>query len=487
MSDTKEDVKMEGEHDPIFDEAGTDNEGQDATVADLFGDEDAAEHDVQRQSSPTPSMRGSDGDGLTESERKHRKAMEYEEEEGEPEVPQVMREAEVNIPKLPLPTSSDGQYWMMRMPNFLKLDTKPFHQDTYEGPQEDYEGEAKKESAIMLDVTNTIRWRWVQGANGEMKKESNSRIVRWSDGSMSLQLGTEVFDITCNIDGLRPTTSTQSQSQSQPQTQVKRPGGLGYLYTQHKHAGVLQCEVPITGTMTLQPTGMFSATHKQLVRAVGQRHSRTTRLRLAPEPTMDPERAQRELQKSANRTARPRKPRASAGGGFGGTGGGGGGGGGGGRRGRASMGSKKRDDVFASDDSGADGNSDDEDGFDGRRKVQSAPKRGGEYVADDFVVSDEDDEEGGSPGGKKRRKRSGDADAAMDSLDEADERIEREAAKRRKREKEEGKAKAGSDDDANEDVDMEDSAEEDEHSIRKAGGKARSKRRAVALDDDEDE
>ncbi|KAG9089771.1 hypothetical protein FS749_001065 [Ceratobasidium sp. UAMH 11750] len=426
MSDTKEDVKMEGEHDPIFDEA----------------------------------------------------------------VPQVMREAEVNIPKLPLPTSSDGQYWMMRMPNFLKLDTKPFHQDTYEGPQEDYEGEAKKESAIMLDVTNTIRWRWVQGANGEMKKESNSRIVRWSDGSMSLQLGTEVFDITCNIDGLRPTTSasTQSQSQSQPQqTQVKRPGGLGYLYTQHKHAGVLQCEVPITGTMTLQPTGMFSATHKQLVRAVGQRHSRTTRLRLAPEPTMDPERAQRELQKSANRTARPRKPRASAGGGFGGTGGGGGGGGGGGRRGRASMGSKKRDDVFASDDSGADGNSDDEDGFDGRRKVQSAPKRGGEYVADDFVVSDEDDEEGGSPGGKKRRKRSGDADAAMDSLDEADERIEREAAKRRKREKEEGKAKAGSDDDANEDVDMEDSAEEDEHSIRKAGGKARSKRRAVALDDDEDE
>ncbi|KAG8746088.1 hypothetical protein FRC10_006191 [Ceratobasidium sp. 414] len=483
MSDTKEDVNMDGELDPIFDEK---DDGQDATVADLFGDEDAAEHesapDAERQSSATPSMRGSDGDGLTESERKHRKAMEYEEEEGEPEVPQVMREAEVNIPKLPLPTGSDGQYWMMRMPNFLKLDTKPFHQDTYEGPQEDYEDEARKESAIMLDVTNTIRWRWVQGENGEMKKESNSRIVRWSDGSMSLQLGTEIFDITCNIDGPRPTASAQSQ-----QTPPRRPGGLGYLYTQHKHAGVLQCEVPITGTMTLQPTGMFSATHKQLVRAVGQRHSRTTRLRLAPEPTMDPEREQRELQKSANRTARPRKPRASAGGGFGG-GGGGGGGGGSGRRGRTSTGSRRREDVFVSDESGAEAHSDDDDGFDGRRKVQSAPKRGGEYVADDFVVSDEDDEDvGASPGVKKRRKR-GEADAAMDSLDEADERIEREAAKRRKREKEEGKAGAGSDVDANADVDMEDSAEEDEHSIRKAGGKTRSKKRTVALEDeDEDE
>ncbi|KAG8780440.1 hypothetical protein FRC12_023022 [Ceratobasidium sp. 428] len=468
----EEDVNM-GD---LFDEQAVDaEEGQDATVADLFGDEEAPEEDAQvaeRQSSPTPSLRGSDGDGLTESERKHRKAMEYEEEEGEPDPPQVMREAEVNIPKLPLPTSSEGQYWMMRMPNFLKLDTKPFHQDTYEGPQEDYEGEDRKESATMLDVTNTIRWRW--------KKESNSRIVRWSDGSMSLQLGTEIFDITSNVDGVRSSVSTQlSQTQTQTQTPTKRPAGLSYLYTQHKHAGVLQCEVPITGTMTLQPTGMFSATHKQLVRAVGQRHSRTTRLRLAPEPTMDPEREQRELQKTANRTARPRKPRAS-------TGGFGGGGGGGGRKGRASMASRRRDDVFASDDSGGDVHSDSDDGFDGRRKVQAAPKRGGEYVTDEFVVSDEDDEyAGGSPGGKKRRKRAEEADAGMDSLDEADERIEREAAKKRKREKEEGKAGGDSDADANGDVDMEDSADEDEHSIRKAGGKTRSRRRAVSLEDED--
>ncbi|KAG9076970.1 hypothetical protein FRC06_009189, partial [Ceratobasidium sp. 370] len=99
----------------------------------------------------------------------------------------------------------------------------------------------------------------------------------------------------------------------------------------------------------------------------------------------------------------------------------------------------------------------------------------------------DDEDAGASPAGKKRRKRAEEADAAMDSLDEADERIEREAAKRRKREKEEGKAGAGSDADGNEDVDMEDSAEEDEHSIRKAGGKTRSKRRTVALEDDEDE
>ncbi|KAF8595394.1 Leo1-domain-containing protein [Ceratobasidium sp. AG-I] len=497
MSDTYDDdekakdVNMDAPADPVFDEedAGTEGEIRDATVADLFGDEEAQEDGAEtrdaevteRQSSATPSPRGSDADGLTEAERKHRKALEYEEEEeGEMEPPTVLREAEVNIPKLPLPTSSDHKYWMMRMPNFLKLDTKPFHRDTYEGPQEDYEGEERRESAIMLDVSNTIRWRWAQGENGEMKKETNSRIVRWSDGSMSLQLGTEIFDISTNVDGAPPTTSTSaSQSQTQPKPVApKRAGGLSYLYTQHKHAGVLQCEVPITGTMTLQPTGMFSATHRQLVRAVGQRHSRTARLRLAPEPTMDPEREQRELQKTANRTARPRKPRASGGGGFDG-----------GRRNRASGATRRREEVFGSDESGGEGGSDSDDGFDGRRKVQAAPKRGGEYVADDFVVTDEEDEDvaGSSPAGKKRRKRAEDTDAGMDSLDEADEKIEREAAKRRKQEKEAGKAANDSDAEGNQDVDMEDSAEEQEASVRKAGGKAR-KKRAVALDDeDEDE
>ncbi|CAE6487490.1 unnamed protein product [Rhizoctonia solani] len=470
----------------LFDEKTDDageEETRDATVEDLFGDEDdaagneAPAADVamsERQSSAVPSQRESDGDGLTEAERKHRKNMEYEEEEGEPTEPQILREAEINIPKLPLPTSSDNQYWMMRMPNFLKLDTKPFHTETYEGPQDEYEGEDRKESAIMLDVTNTIRWRWIQGENGEMKKQSNARIVKWSDGSMSLQLGTELFDINSNAEASRPPLPhSQSQSQTQSSQAPKRVGGSSYLYTQHKHAGVLQCEVPITGTLTLQPTGMFSATHRQLVRAVGQRHSRTARLRLAPEPTMDPEREQRELQKTANRSARPRKPRASTGG-FESA-----------RRSRASAASRRRDDVFASDDSG-DANSDSDDGVGSRKKAQAAPKRGGEYVADDFVVSDEDDaDDGASPSGKRRKGH----DDGMDSLDEAEEKIEREAAKRRKKEKESGKedAFADADGEADEDVDMEDSAEDEEASIRKAGGKTRSRRRAVALDDEEDE
>lgn len=51
-------------------------------------------------------------------------------------------------------------------------------------------------------VENTIRWRHAKDDEGADIKESNARVVRWSDGTMSLLLGAEVFDIhKTKIDG----------------------------------------------------------------------------------------------------------------------------------------------------------------------------------------------------------------------------------------------------------------------------------------------
>ena len=83
--------------------------------------------------------------------------------------------------------------------------------------------------------------------------------------------------------------------------------GLTYLVAQHKRSQVLQAEAVITGFMSLRPTGMQSETHRMLVRAVGQKHTKVSRLRMAPDPTMDPEREQRELLKQASRKSRKPK------------------------------------------------------------------------------------------------------------------------------------------------------------------------------------
>ena len=61
---------------------------------------------------------------------------------------------------------------MIRIPNFIKVDSKPFHPDTYVGPeQEDDDGQSgeslrEKSMSIKLKVENTVRWRWTKDENG---------------------------------------------------------------------------------------------------------------------------------------------------------------------------------------------------------------------------------------------------------------------------------------------------------------------------------
>ena len=50
-------------------------------------------------------------------------------------------------------------------------------------------------SRLKLKCENTIRWRNVPvDEEGNVVKESNARFVRWSDGSLTLHLGKEIFD-----------------------------------------------------------------------------------------------------------------------------------------------------------------------------------------------------------------------------------------------------------------------------------------------------
>jgi RNA polymerase-associated protein LEO1 len=70
-------------------------------------------------------------------------------------------------------TNSLVQHWVIRMPNFVKVDSKPFHPDTYLGPEHDDEelqqGENLRERSmtIKLKVENTVRWRWAKDEFGQ--------------------------------------------------------------------------------------------------------------------------------------------------------------------------------------------------------------------------------------------------------------------------------------------------------------------------------
>ncbi|KAG9018905.1 hypothetical protein FRB90_008486 [Tulasnella sp. 427] len=441
----------------------------DGDMGDLFGDEEAEEHphqDSNRQSSAGPSASASD-DGLSTAERRKRKAMEYEEEEeaAEDQPAVELTESQAQLPNLPLPVSSDGSYWILRLPNFIKLESNPFDQDTYQGPGLDDDSSLnnrEKSMGIKLEVENTIRWRWVKAPDGTMRKQSNSRIIRWSDGTMSLQLGKEMFDVSSNIDLPRSAASaprTMSQQDSFQSSQepsihgISRNQGLTYLFAQHVKAELLQAEAPVTGTLSLTPTGMQSETHRKLVKAVGQKHNKVTRLMMAPDPTKESEQERADQLKAAKRPKTVRKPRS----------------GGDGLPRRRTAGGSGRSSTKRSRAEWSDEDMSEDEDF-GRRYNKTADggrKRpgAGDYEADEFLVEDDEDE--------------GKVGDDADSLEAAEEAIERLELHRKKKDKQK---KKDSDEDSDEDDGM--AVSDDEPAVRPAAGR---KTKRLALDDESEE
>ncbi|KAJ3745461.1 Leo1-like protein-domain-containing protein [Lentinula detonsa] len=436
------------------------NDEEDEEMTDLFGADGEVENATRedRHASVGDTTDGSERLGSAEVDQ--RRALEYEEDEVPPELAIEEREANVAFPNLPVPSSSDNDNWVIRLPNFVKIDSKPFHPDTYIGPEQEDDDAVQqaetlreKSMSIKLKVENTIRWRWVKDEYDGDRRQSNSRIIRWSDGTMSLRLGKELFDINKDIDtsGAIPRQLGGSQSQPQSQQPPSTPAkshGLTYLVAQHKRSQVLQSETVITGYMSLRPTGMQSETHRMLVRAVGQKHNKVARLRLVDDPAVDPEKEKAELMKTAKKTSKRRSNAVDYLGG---------------RSSRKSYGRKLETSDLEQSDEDEEGG-----GMSARkRKNRTDDESGGQYQRDGFVVEDESEEDGDFVDSRKRRR-----DEEEDPLDKLDAKIQRQQNKRRQ----------GSDDsDVAEQVESE---EEEEQKVRRAGA---SRRRQALYDEDEDE
>ena len=79
---------------------------------------------------------------------------------------------------------------VVRVPKFLAFEHKPYDEDAAD--DEDREGQT------------VLRWRWkkdaltdevLRDADGRPERESNARLVRWSDGSTQIVVGGETFDV----------------------------------------------------------------------------------------------------------------------------------------------------------------------------------------------------------------------------------------------------------------------------------------------------
>ncbi|KAL7410845.1 Leo1-like protein [Mrakia frigida] len=183
----------------------------------------------------------------------------------------------------PLEGTKQGERYTIRLPKQILHESTPYSQANYHEPEEptvegEDDGESKlnpkeierrKAETLLHQVEHTIRWRWVQGPDGTMIKKSNTRLIRWSDGSLSLQLGppSNLFDISSSS-----TSSTTSHNPNHLPTT--------YIVAHHQEAELLQSEGPITSKLTLVPANLKGDMHQKLAKSVKGRNEKGSRLKI---------------------------------------------------------------------------------------------------------------------------------------------------------------------------------------------------------------
>ncbi|KAI8322499.1 hypothetical protein GQ54DRAFT_297321 [Martensiomyces pterosporus] len=158
------------------------------------------------------------------------------------------------VPVLPAPCSSEGKYIIARTPNILQLDPTPFSAQSYEDiiaeehkavSTHGYASAVSPELASAVEgiISNTVRWRRVRGGDGSVKRESNARLVRWSDGSTTVVIG-----------GNKPEHYNVSADMLVGSENSKKPDQHHYAAVHHPHELLMLSQARLTEQWSLRPS-----------------------------------------------------------------------------------------------------------------------------------------------------------------------------------------------------------------------------------------
>ncbi|GIY82158.1 RNA polymerase-associated protein LEO1, partial [Caerostris extrusa] len=188
-------------------------------------------------------------------------------EQEEQEEPVQETRIEVEIPRIAANLGREIHF--VKLPNFLSVDTRPYDPAWYEDEiDEDEVLDEEGRARLKLKVENTIRWRKVYDEDGNEQKESNARIIKWSDGSLSLSLhlGSEIFDIY---------------------RQSLMSGDHNHIFI--RQGTGLQGQAVFRTKLTFRPHSTDSFTHRKMTLSLADRNQKTQKIRVLHNVGKDPE------------------------------------------------------------------------------------------------------------------------------------------------------------------------------------------------------
>ncbi|KAL6249890.1 hypothetical protein RBB50_003746 [Rhinocladiella similis] len=220
---------------------------------DLFGDDDEGSDIVNQVNRK---LDDSDLDSGDDEGRNDRIAETVEGAEDSPEEQKSLKLMNIDMSRVKPPQGEE--LYLLNMPEFLGIKHKNFNPAAYDPPEKPHDGrdptvDATTKFSPFSTAASTVFWR--RDPKTPNLLQSNSRIIRWSDGSLTLQIASSPKD--------HYRISTTALRQGWP----KKPGSAqpdydpnkdthNYLAAPQAAVGVdIQIIAPFDASMKVQPTG----------------------------------------------------------------------------------------------------------------------------------------------------------------------------------------------------------------------------------------
>jgi RNA polymerase-associated protein LEO1 len=108
---------------------------------------------------------------------------------------------DADIARHAVPEPSDGELYLLKIPQFLAIEPTAFDPKSFQPPTTDHHLKtASANFSAFHTATTAIRWR--RSPSDRTQLQSNARILRWSDGSLTLQHANDPlnqFEINANM------------------------------------------------------------------------------------------------------------------------------------------------------------------------------------------------------------------------------------------------------------------------------------------------
>ena len=222
---------------------------------------------------------GSDSDDdEAEKEKKTVGEGDYGQTQEQENIPETR--IDVEVPKIN--TDLGKEIHFVKLPNFLSMESRPFDPDTYEDELDEDQNQQDEEgrTRLKLKVENTIRWRQSYDKEGNPVKESNARVVKWSDGSYSLHLGNEIFDV------------------------YKQPLQSDFNHLFIRQGTGLQGQAVFRTKLSFRPHSVDSHTHKKMTMSMADRSTKSNQIKVISHVGNNPEEGRYARMKSEEQNLR---------------------------------------------------------------------------------------------------------------------------------------------------------------------------------------